>query len=135
MKRSGAYSITAALLTIGFIATAALVVWFLVGATRGVVNQPVIYVIGTPTLVDSSSTHMLYFTLMNIGGSAANLTNIEVIIPGDPATYTANCQPAVIPQGGKAHCSVSLSRLPGGNSAVVRTPSGEVQILFSVIKE
>lgn len=135
MKRKGAYSITAALLTIGFIATAALVVWFLVGATRSVVNQPVINVVGTPTLVDTGTTYTLYFTLTNIGGSAANLTGIQVIIPGDTTTYTASCQPIVISQGGKAHCSVSLSTLPAGNSALVRTPSGEVQILFSVIKE
>ncbi len=119
-RRRGAFSITAALLTIGLVAAAGLVVWFLMTATRGATSSPMLVVVGTPTYDSGSGT--LYFTLKNIGTEPVDPASIEVV-----GASSTSCNAT----GQLIQCTATFTAAPTSSQAIVRTPSGEITLAFT----
>ena len=121
-RRRGAFSITVALITIGLVAAAAIVVWFVFTAVTNATKSPVLTVVGTPTYDSGSGT--LYFTLKNIGTEPVDPASIEVV-----GASSTSCTAA----GQLIQCTATFSTAPTSNQAIVRTPSGEITLAFTKI--
>gem|GEM_PF-3417507 len=121
MRRRGAFSITAALLTIGLVAAAGLVVWFVMSATRSVTSSPMLVVVGTPTY--DSGSGKLYFTLKNVGTAAVGPGNITVV-----GASSTSCTAS----GQLLQCTATFTTQPP-SQIIVRTPSGEIALAYTKV--
>lgn len=119
-RRRGAFSITAALLIIGLIATTTLVIFFIMNATRSVVSTPSVSVVGNPTLQGDT----LYFTLKVITG---DVDPASISVVGASSTTCTAAEDNIL------QCTATFTTPPSSDQVIARTPGGEISIPFTRI--